>query len=72
MALVEVFSHVFGDDRGVPIEHADVAVAHLGGDFVADVEELPQMAIELGAVGIVAEDVLKLGGGPMVDFGGGG
>ena len=68
MALEEVLGDVAGDGLGAGVEHVQVARALLGGDFVADMQQLAQAGIELRAFGIVPQGGLELGGGPAGDL----
>ena len=72
MALVEVFGDIFGDGRFALAEGIEIARAELGGDFVADVEQLAKVRIVGGIFLIVSQcgDVLCCA--PGVDFGCGG
>ncbi len=46
VTFVEVRCHIAGNCRLTGFEHFQIAVAHLGGDFVADVNQLTHMRIE--------------------------
>lgn len=68
MAVEEVTGDALGDDLVVGLEGIEVAVAHLGGDFEADVEELADVGVVAGVALVVREGADVLLGGPAVDF----
>ena len=53
--LVEVHRHVAPDDGFVGFQHLEVAVAFLGRDLEADVEQLPEMRVVFLAFWVVPE-----------------
>src|SRR5829696_8316267 len=68
VAVVEVLSHVAADDLFVLFEEVEVAVAHLRGHFVADVEELAQARVIERIRLVVAERADVLLGSPALDL----
>jgi hypothetical protein len=53
--LEQVFSDVSGDDGLVLFQGVEVTIAHPGGDFETDVEQLPEARVESFALGIMAQ-----------------
>ena len=72
MPLEKIFRHALGDDGFVLLERGEVAVAFLGGDFEADVQQLPEAGVERGVLLVVTQGVGELFPGPAVDGGGAG
>lgn len=53
VALEQVGGDTVGDDRGVPPHQREEGIPPQSREFVADVEQLPQVRIEVGASGVV-------------------
>ena len=71
MAGVDVFGDARADDRFVLAHHIQIVVAHLRGDFVADVYELTERWVIVRAVTVVFERGDKLFRAPTINFVGG-
>ena len=69
MAFVEVFCDVFGDELLVLLESIQITGTHLGGDFVAYVDQLPEMRVIRFIFDIVPQRRDKLLRGPALDRG---
>jgi len=68
MALEEVLGDVAGDGLGAGVEHVQVARALLGGDFVADMQQLAEVRVEFRTARVVTQRGGVLGGGPAGDL----
>ena len=72
MALEQVFAHALSDDFGVVFQRVGISIAHLGGDFVADMNQLTKTWIETRLVLVVTQGRSELLAIPMIYFAGGG
>ena len=55
MPLIKILSHITGDGGFALAQQPEVTISHLRGHLVADVQQLPNVRIELGALWIVPQ-----------------
>src|ERR1035438_7816573 len=72
VASEEVFGHVTRDGFLTRHEHVRVAVSHAGGDLVADMQQLPDVRIEIRICRVVTHGAGVLLRTPIADLGGSG